>query len=230
MADFHATGSPEIWDPWTGEHHPFTQFEQRAGKLRARLDMDPYGSTLLVFNPAARPVTPSAPPPATTVPAEQIEIGQNGWKFHGVGMGPGSQPETVDMEFSELMDWTTTDKLKNFSGRGQYTTTFDVPANFLSNHHRILLDLGDVKDVAEISINGQRGPVLLLRPYRADVTSLLHEGENTLQVTVVNAQYNALSARGPDRNFIPGPTDTPNGLIPSGLLGPVRFEADTDLN
>jgi hypothetical protein len=227
MADFHATGSPEIWDPWTGEHHPFTQFEQHAGTLRAHLDMDPYGSTLLVFNPAARPVAPSTSSPATIVPAAQIEIGQNGWKFHGVGMGPGSQPETVDMELSELMDWTNIDKLKNFSGRGQYTTAFDVPANFVSSHPRILLDLGDVKDVAEISINGKTGPVLLLRPYRADVASLLHVGENTLQITVVNTQYNALSARGPDQNFIPGPTDTPNGLMPSGLIGPVRLEAAT---
>ncbi|MGO8717652.1 MAG: glycosyl hydrolase [Acidobacteriaceae bacterium] len=227
MADFHAAGSPEIWDPWTGERHPFTQFEMHAGTLRARLDMDPYGSTLLVFNPAAKPVAPAAQPPAIRVPPIQIAIGQNGWRFHGVGIGPGSHPETIDMELPELMDWTTNDKLKNFSGRGQYTTTFVVPANFLSRHPRILLDLGDVKDVAEISLNGKLGPVLLLRPYRADITPLLHAGENTLQVTVVNTQYNALSARGPDRNFIPGPTDTPNGLMPSGLIGPVRLETAT---
>jgi hypothetical protein len=57
-----------------------------------------------------------------------------------------------------------------------------------------------------------------------NVTALLHAGENTLQVTVVNTQYNALSARGPDRNFIPRPTDTANDLMPSGLIGPVRLE------
>ncbi|MHB1795507.1 MAG: glycosyl hydrolase [Acidobacteriaceae bacterium] len=225
-ADFHATGSPEIWDPWTGEHHPFTRFKQNAGALRAYLEMAPYGSALLVFNPAAKPVAPSAPSSAVAVPAAQIEIGQNGWKFHGVGMGPGSQPETIDMELPELMDWTTNDKLKNFSGRGQYTTTFEIPAKYLAKHPHILLDLGDVKDVAEISINGKPGPVLLLRPYRAEVTTLLHAGENTLQVTVVNAQYNALAARGADRNFVPGPTDTVNDRMPSGLMGPVRLEGD----
>ena len=102
-----------------------------------------------------------------------------------------------------------------------------MPAKYLAKHPHILLDLGDVKDVAEISIDGKPGPVLLLRPYRADVTALLHAGENTLQVTVVNTQYNALSARGADRNFIPGPTDTANGLMPSGLIGPVRLETVT---
>ncbi|MHB1674320.1 MAG: glycosylhydrolase-like jelly roll fold domain-containing protein [Acidobacteriaceae bacterium] len=130
------------------------------------------------------------------------------------------------MELPELMDWTTNDKLKNFSGRGQYTTTFEIPAKYLAKHPHILLDLGDVKDVAEISINGKPGPVLLLRPYRAEVTTLLHAGENTLQVTVVNAQYNALAARGADRNFVPGPTDTANDRMPSGLMGPVRLEGD----
>ncbi|MES2219360.1 MAG: glycosylhydrolase-like jelly roll fold domain-containing protein, partial [Acidobacteriota bacterium] len=133
----------------------------------------------------------------------------------------------VDLDLTTLMDWTSIDKLKHFSGRGQYTTTLNIPADFLANNRHILLDLGDVKDVAEISINGKPGPVLLLRPYRAEVTSLLHVGENTLQVTVVNTQYNALSARGADQNFIPGPTDTANGLMPSGLLGPVRLETAT---
>jgi alpha-L-rhamnosidase len=223
-ADFHAKGAPEIWDPWTGEHHPFTQFQRQGGTMHTRLDMDPYGSTLLVFDPAGKPVKPTAFVSNTISPTAQIAVGENGWKFHGVGIGPGSQPESVDLDLPALVDWTSIDKLKNFSGRGQYTTTFDVHANYLASHPHILLDLGDVKDVAEISINGKPGPVLLLRPYRADVTGLLHAGENTLQVTVVNTQYNALSARGPDRNFIPGPTDTANGLMPSGLIGPVRLE------
>jgi hypothetical protein len=223
-ADFHAKGSPEIWDPWTGEHHPFTHFEHHDGSLRAHFDMDPYGSTLLVFNPAAAPVTPTVLASGPVSSTAQIDIGQNGWKFRGVGIGPGSQPETVDLDIPALMDWTNNDKLKNFSGRGKYTTAFDLPAGYLASHPHILLDLGDVKDVAEISINGKPGPVLLLRPYRADVTALLHAGENTLQVTVVNTQYNALSAHGPDRNFIPGPTDTANDLMPSGLMGPVRLE------
>jgi hypothetical protein len=224
-SNFHAKGTPEIWDPWTGEHHPFTHFEQHNGTLRARFDMNPYESTLLVFNPAAKPVAPTALASAPVSPTAEIDIGENGWKFHGVGIGPGSQPESVDMDMPALAGWTANDKLKNFSGRGQYTTTFNLPANYLASHPHILLDLGDVKDVAEISVNGKPGPALLLRPYRADVTALLHAGENTLQVTVVNTQYNALSARGADRNFIPGPTDTANDLMPSGLMGPVRLEA-----
>ena len=139
-------------------------------------------------------------------------------------MGPGSHSETINTELPNLEDWTMNDQLKNFSGRGQYTTTFTVPANLLSSHHRILLDLGDVKDVAEISINGKAGPVLLLQPYKADVTPLLHVGENTLQITVVNTLFNALSAQGLSKNYRPEITNTANGLMSSGLIGPVRLE------
>ena len=87
-----------------------------------------------------------------------------------------------------------------------------------------MLDLGAVGDVAQISINGTEGPNLLLKPYSADVTSLLHAGENTLQITVVNALFNALSANGRSANYYPEQTDTANGLLPSGLIGPVRLE------
>jgi len=63
-----------------------------------------------------------------------------------------------------------------------------------------------------------------LRPYRADVTSLLQPGENTLQITVVNTLFNALSAQGKSANYLPETTNTENGLLPSGLIGPVRLE------
>jgi hypothetical protein len=221
-ASFTATGTPEIWDPWTGLVHPLKHFERQGNVLHARLNIDAYGSKLLVFDPDAKPVQ-SAPIADSSQPSVQLTIGENGWKFHGVGIGPASKPETVDMELPHLVDWSTNSQLKNFSGRGEYTTTFNVPADFLATHPRILLDLGEVKDVAEISIDGHAGPVLLLRPYKADVTALVHAGENTLRITVVNTLYNALSANGRSANYDPETTNTENGLMSSGLIGPVRL-------
>ncbi|MEO6965867.1 MAG: glycosylhydrolase-like jelly roll fold domain-containing protein, partial [Acidobacteriaceae bacterium] len=214
---------PEIWDPWTGATKPFRQFERHGDTIQARLEMDGYGSVLLVFDPAAMPVAKPVERQASRLLA-QVAVGQNGWKFHGVGIGPGSQPETVDLDIPNLIDWTMTPQLKNFSGRGVYTTSFTVPPGFIGNDHRVILDLGDVKDAAEISINGNAGPALLLRPYKADVTGLIHAGKNTLQITVVNTLYNALSARGPSANFDVETTNTANGLMAAGLIGPVRLE------
>jgi hypothetical protein len=224
IIECHAVGVPEIWNPWTGTIHPLAHVERSGSTVRVPIDVDGYGSVLLVFDPDGKQ-TENPVEMSTSTPAElPIAVGQNGWNFHGIGIGPGSHPEVIDMKMSSLEDWTMTDGLKNFSGRGQYTTTFSVPASLLNSHSRIVLDLGDVGDVAQIAINGKAGPDLLLRPYRADVTPLLHVGENTLQVTVVNALFNALSAQGRSANYFPEATNTTNGLLPSGLIGPVRLE------
>ena len=221
--DFPATGTPEIWDPWTGERNTFTQLEHHGNTVQAHLDFGPYGSKLLVFSPTERQGTRPTPERVFTSIAAPIAVGQRGWKLHAVGIGPGSQPETVDMELPNLVDWTLADRLKNFSGRGVYTTSFTLPTSFFDRHRHIFLDLGSVKDVAEISIDGKPGPTLLMLPYKADVTGLIHVGENTLQVTVVNALFNALAANGPSANYSPEPTHNSNGRLPSGLIGPVQF-------
>jgi hypothetical protein len=72
--------------------------------------------------------------------------------------------------------------------------------------HQWTLDLGDVRDVAEVSVNGHSFDPLLWSPYRADVTSALHAGANDVVVTVTNTLANA---HGDAR--------------PSGLLGPVTL-------
>ena len=224
VIDSAAIGAPEMWDSWTGSIQPLAKFQRRSTGIQLPLHIDPYGSILLVFDPekkaAGKPIDISA----VSEPTTQISVGQKGWKFHGVGIGPGSQPETIDMELPDLIDWTTNDRLKNFSGRGQYETIFTLSDSLINADHRIVLDLGDVGNVAEISINGSSLPALMLRPYRADVTKLLHPGENTLQITVVNTLYNALSAKGENLNYSSETTNTPNGLMPSGLVGPVRLE------
>jgi hypothetical protein len=219
-----ASGTPELWNPWTGTIRPLAHFERSGNTVRVPISLDPYGSLLLVFDPEGKAPEKPFDMLSPADPAVQITLGQNGWDFHGVGIGPGSRTEEVDMKMSSLEDWTTIERLQTFSGRGQYTTTFTVPASLLDRHNPIVLDLGAVGDVAEISINGKRGPDLLLRPYRADVTSLVHAGNNTLQITVVNELYNALSAQGRSSNYLPEVTNTANGLLPSGLIGPVRLE------
>lgn len=224
IVESNAIGTPEIWDPWTGTTQPLTHFERNGKTVRVPIDVDSYGSVLLVFDPdgksIGKPLDTSAPAPQTV----QIAVGKSGWTFHGVGIGPGSKPEVIDMKMPFLEDWTVNDRLKNFSGRGSYTTTLTVPASLLGSHHRLVLDLGGVGDAAQININGKAGPQLMLQPYRADVTSLLHAGENTIQITVVNALFNALSAQGLSANYFPEETNTANGLLPSGLVGPVRLE------
>jgi hypothetical protein len=42
---------------------------------------------------------------------DQIAVGKNGWDFHGVGIGPSSRSEVIDMKMPSLEDWTMIDRL-----------------------------------------------------------------------------------------------------------------------
>ncbi|MCL4401898.1 MAG: hypothetical protein M1436_04420, partial [Acidobacteria bacterium] len=217
QAEVAAAGSPEQWDAWTGGIQPFTAFTRQGKKVKLSLHLEPYGSALLAFDAAVRHKPAAAPSQAASA-ASVIEIGGSGWKFHGAGLAG----DTGNLEIPKLLDWRSINALKSFSGRGLYETSFEATPEMLGGNRRLWLDLGDVKDVAEVKINGKPGPTLILRPYRADVTGLVQRGRNTLEITVINTLYNAIDARGGKINQFPGMAGLSSAQpMPSGLMGPV---------
>lgn len=102
-----------------------------------------------------------------------------------------------------LGSWTAVEPL--FSGSGVYTTELVLDAGTLDGRG-FRLDLGQVREVAQVTVNGTELPPLLWTPYTADVTDLLRAGRNTLTVRVSNTLSNER-----------------NKPLPSGLLGPVTL-------
>ncbi|MDZ5441541.1 glycosyl hydrolase [Micromonospora sp. 4G57] len=102
-----------------------------------------------------------------------------------------------------LGSWTALDPA--FSGTGVYRRDVDIPDGFRTDGLRVLLDLGSVRDLAAVSVNGSPPRHVDWQPYTLDVTDLLREGTNTVEVRVTNTQTNAFEGR----------------ANPSGLLGPV---------
>lgn len=224
-AEFAVAGSPQLWDPWTGNIRPLLSFQRRDGVVKLPIELASYGSALIVFDPDDTHEPGKIKKAVTSGLPEPLGLGEQGWRFHGVGLGRDGKTEIRDLKLTKLIDWSEDKRLKSFSGRGEYRTTFALPSGFTGNDRRIVLDLGQVRDVAEITINGKRVPALLMRPYEVEVTSLLKPGDNTLQVTVVNTLYNALAARGTNVNRFPGMPGLESPLMPSGLIGPVRLRA-----
>jgi hypothetical protein len=128
---------------------------------------------------------------------------------------------TIQRDFPALVDWSLDDELRGFSGRGVYTTTFMLPAT--SSGSRFILDLGTVRDVAEVKVNGKPAGTMLLRPCRVDVSEVVKPGENALEITVTNALFNCMIMRNP-RPFRAGPTENSSGLMSAGLIGPVELK------
>ena len=89
--------------------------------------------------------------------------------------------------------------LSRTSGLGTYTTTFDLPDSW-SKTDGAYLDLGDVLDTAQVTVNGVEITVNQSDRARIDLGYALHAGENTLSVRVATTMFNAVRATG-DSNY-----------------------------
>lgn len=219
-AGFEAQGLPELWDPWTGRVAAVADHRRTEGWVEVELKIDPFSSALIVFDPHG--LAPGAPAAAKKqTPLQIAEIGTDGWKLTATGLVPSGKAAAIHRDLPALIDWSLDSQLRGFSGRGVYGTTFTLATP--DTHKRLILDLGTVKDVAEVAVNGRYAAALLLRPYRTDITDFVKPGENRLEITVTNALFNNMALRDP-RPFRAGPTGNPSGLMPGGLLGPVQLK------
>jgi hypothetical protein len=127
-----------------------------------------------------------------------------------------------------LASWTdsTDPGVKYFSGTGTYTRTIRAPADWFKKGARLCVDLGAVKNLAEVVVNGKSLGIVWHSPYRVDATSALKPGANEVVVKVTNAWVNRLigdqqtgATKITFADVKPYKADSP--LLPSGLLGPV---------
>jgi hypothetical protein len=136
---------------------------------------------------------------------------------------------------STLKSWTTLDdpEAQRFAGTGRYHIEFDKPAAVADDW---MLDLGDVRESARVTLNGQPVGTLWSLPFRVPIGALLRPGRNVLDIDVTNLAANRirdLDARGEkwkifyDANIVSvnyKPFDASKWpLVDSGLIGPVRL-------
>jgi hypothetical protein len=94
----------------------------------------------------------------------------------------------------KLISWTahTNNGVRYFSGTATYEKEIEIPAERLNSGREVWLDLGAVKNFAEVSLNGQDFGVLWKPPFRANVTAAAKPGVNKLVVKVTNLWPNRL--------------------------------------
>ena len=107
-----------------------------------------------------------------------------------------------------LFNVTGRDALPRFSGNMQYRTKFS-----LEEEGAYSLNLGYVGEAVTVYVNGQAAGEAILPPYDFDISALVHQGENTLCVTVSNT--NVFDRRDGFSKYLL--------LEPSGLLGPLTL-------
>jgi hypothetical protein len=142
-------------------------------------------------------------------PAENLKPMSIGgpWQFRFLRL-PGADITAVSRSTgSWTQDWP------DYSGTGWYEKAIVVDSGWLGPGRKVFLDLGVVKNIASVRVNGKSAGTKLWSPYQLDITDLLKAGSNRLEIGVTNTLANRY---GQGR---PGLTEKPE----SGLLGPVRL-------
>jgi len=221
-ASFRSAGrQPELWHADTGVIEP-AAYEIAAGRTTVELNLEPNDAVFVVFR---KPAT--APSRTVTPPVETALFTLDGKWTLAFQPGRGA-PASVGI--TSLSSWSGSADagIKYFSGTASYTRTLDAPAAWFKPGAKLWLDLGNVKNFAQVFVNGQPLGILWLPPYRVDITPALKPGANRLEVKVTNLwvnrligdeQPNAKRITYTSRQFYQA--DSP--LRPSGLLGPVRI-------
>ncbi|MFL6631901.1 MAG: glycosyl hydrolase [Massilia sp.] len=213
-----AHGAPEIW-------HPDSACVAAAGHARApggtrvplRLDA---GESLFVVFPRDGATPGLQDGPAVPAPWKPLD---GTWDL-AFEAGRGA-PEGV-LALDRLAPWNASDipGVRYFSGTATYRKTFHVDGPLPA---RAILDLGDVRDLARVSLNGQPLGIAWKPPYRFDLRGRLRPGANRLDIEVTNLWVNRLIG-----DAQPGAVKVTRAsgiyaasapLRASGMMGPVRL-------
>ncbi len=256
--------APELWDPLTGTIRPLPVYSRKEGRTVLPLQFDRYQSFFVVFrkdlgsgkkypgfgkNDSDFGSKNSRNIPAARVmknfPAQvQVKTLDGPWN---VSFDPhwGGPEKSV---FDSLMDWTASSNqgIRYYSGIAAYHKNFDLSVR--ARFHRLYLDLGEVKNMARVRLNGKDLGVVWTSPLRVDITEVVKSNGNQLTIEVANLWPNRLigDEQLPDDGIKDGQwpewltkgqprtsgrytfttwrhysKDLP--LLSSGLLGPVRI-------
>ncbi len=140
-------------------------------------------------------------------------------------------PESVKTD--QLKSWAEFEDpdIKYYSGTATYTKSFQLKDQDIKEH-RLILDLGNVKEMASVKINRHQMQVLWCAPFRFDITQFAKPGTNDLEVEVVNLWPNRLIGDGklPENQRLTKTNiskfnvpDADKYLRVSGIMGPVNI-------
>jgi hypothetical protein len=215
----------ELWHPDTGLMEP-AEYKIENGRTVVPLRLDPYASIFVVFRHSASAPSRTLPHPLNS----QLAVVTGPWQVSF----PPNWGAPAQISLNNLISWTAypDDGVKYFSGTATYVKELRAPKTWFSPGAKIVLDLGNVKEIAELSVNGKLvGGIMWKPPFQADVTGFLRAGMNHIQVKVTNLWPNRIIGdQQPSvqktytwTDYRPYTKESP--LLESGLLGPVTVSS-----
>jgi hypothetical protein len=216
---------PEAWDAVTGETRILPEFSSADNITTVPLTLQPLQSLFIIFRKPVGDKVANAVNFPKELPVTEIK---SPWQvtFDAKMRGP-RQP----VMFNTLTDWTlsTNDSIKYYAGTAIYKNTVKLPKPIKGQH--LYLNLGDVKLMAKVKVNGTDVGGVWTYPYRVDITDVAKKGDNSIEISVVNNWVNRLigDSKLPAverKTWTSYPLyDQNSKLQSSGLMGPVTVTA-----
>ncbi len=212
--------NPELWHADTGKSEA-VEYVIEGGVTTVSVTLNPEQSVFVVFrNPTTVTSQKITKPVSTTLAtlagSWNVSFPQN--------LGA---PEIITMDKLISLSEHSEAGVKYFGGTATYTKELTAAKEWFKPGAKFILDLGTVKDLAEVSVNGKSFGILWKLPYELDITSALKPGTNKIEIKVTNQWTNRITgdALSPDKKVLSGSGLRFGGgnsaLIESGLIGPV---------
>ena len=231
---------PQLWNPMNGEIRELPEFETKNGITTIPLQFNEYESYFIIFDTKKGKFKTNGKTNFKSKTKIQTLTGAWDVAFDTKWGGP------ENVKFNELEDWINRPEegIKYYSGKATYYKEFDCKK--AKKAKKLFLNLGEVKNIASVKLNGKDLGIVWTTPWQVDITDAVVSKNNKLEIEVINLWPNRLigdeayeddgivAGKWPEwvlKNE-PRPTkrytfaswkhykkDTP--LLSSGLLGPV---------
>lgn len=173
---------PEVWDPETGNMSEAEIWKMADGKTQVTLNLTTRRAVFLVFrNPTA-----------------ETGSGKESFSEDITDIIPVTRKWTVRFDEGKVVEWpsltlwneSADNDIKYFSGTAHYEQRLYLKE--FDRHYRYILDLGEVKNLAVVRVNGKVCGTLWRPPFTIDITESLLGGDNLLEVDVTNLWVNRM--------------------------------------
>ena len=218
-------GQPRVLDPVTGRARRINSSTSSDGYRFFQLNLEENDAVFVVI-----PKAHEEPVPMGHLRKFPVLTLEGSWKL-SFESGLGAPPTAV---FDHLMSYTESkvESIRYYAGTVTYRKNFSLKKKVWKAASAFEIDLGDVKNLARVKVNGHDLGVVWKAPFRVEVpVEFLHAGSNELEVKVINLWPNRIIGDlQPDAvrkwtytasNWYTA--DSP--LLPSGLLGPVTVSS-----
>ncbi|MGY4384843.1 hypothetical protein ACVWYN_001877 [Pedobacter sp. UYP24] len=188
----YVKGKPVFFDATTGKISNLTVSVVGAGSAEISLNFEPYQSFFVVFS---KDRIEAVVPKVNFAHENYFAVSKSKTVLEGpwqVSFDPkwGGPKETT---FKELTDWSANENngIKYYSGIAFYKKQFDLSA-VTNPGEKLYLDLGEVKNMAKVKLNGKDLGVVWTSPWQVDISNAVKATGNVLEIEIANLWPNRL--------------------------------------